>query len=73
MIAKTFAYHKPSDEGVAKIQRLRKAYSALLKVLHEEMREHTREFALALTNLETSCMWATKDVALNDPNSQILE
>ena len=68
MTAKTFAYHRPSDEGARKCKELREAYGALLEKL-TEFCPGSRELSVAITNLETSAMWAVKSIVLNDPNS----
>jgi hypothetical protein len=67
---KTFAYHKPSEEGLRKITELREAYSTLKDHI-EKHSPASRERAVALTELETSAMWAIKSVVLNDPNSVV--
>lgn len=67
---KTFAFHKPSPEGVKQIEALRWAYHDLLCKL-EALCPASREKALAVTNLEQSCMWATKSVTHNDPQSTV--
>ena len=69
MIAKTFAYHKPSRDGFVSITRLRAAYTALQEEIEREC-PVSRERAVALTELETSAMWAVKAVVHNDPNSE---
>ena len=66
---KTYAYHKPSANGLEKITKLRLAFS----VLHDEIEgnaPNSREKAIALTNLETAAMWAIKAVVCNDPESE---
>lgn len=68
---KSFAYHKPFDDGLARITRLREAYSALLETLEEVSLGPSREQSLAVTNLETSAMWAVKSVVSNDPESEV--
>jgi hypothetical protein len=67
---KTFAYHKPSPEGLATITFLREEFSAL----HATIKANTptsREQALALTKLEEMAMWAIKAVVCNDPKSEV--
>ena len=67
-IVKTFAYHKPSPEGLAKITALREAFTLVqAKVL--DLSPHSRERSIALTELETAAMWAIKAVVCNDPDS----
>lgn len=66
---KTFAYHKPSDDGLKKINMLREAFSEIhsnISVLCPD----SREKSVALTNLETTAMWAIKAVVCNDPKSE---
>ena len=70
MIEKTFAYHKPSPGGLEVITKLRVAYSDL-KARIEQVAPHSRERAVALTELETSAMWAIKSVVANDPASEV--
>jgi hypothetical protein len=67
---KTFAYHKPTVESLSKITNLRVAYSNL-KAIIEATCPPSRERAVALTELETSAMWAIKSVVHNDPNSEV--
>lgn len=67
---KTFAYHAPSAVGLEKIAALREAYSALHEAL-TEIAPHSREKSVALTELETSAMWAVKSVVFNDPESEV--
>lgn len=65
---KTYAYHKPGNIGLAKITTLREAFSALHKTI-EELAPASRERSVAITNLETTAMWAIKAVVVNDPES----
>ena len=67
---KTYAYHKPSQAGVDKIARLRQAFSDLHDAI-EELAPKSREQSVALTNLETTAMWAIKAVVCNDPESEV--
>lgn len=67
---KTYAYHKPSDAGLDKIRTLREAFSQLHNLIKETAPD-SREKAVALTNLETTAMWAIKAVVCNDPQSEI--
>ena len=66
---KQFAYHKPGDESLTKITQLREAFSAL-HTLIEEVAPVSRERSVAITELETSAMWAIKSVVSNDPKSE---
>jgi hypothetical protein len=67
---KTFATHTPSKAGIDKIRTLRQAFSDLQDLI-EENAPNSRERAVALTNLETTAMWAIKSVACNDPESVV--
>jgi hypothetical protein len=67
---KTFAYHKPSAEGLAKIAQLREAFSGLHDLI-SELAPVSRERSVAITELETSAMWAIKAVVCNDPESEV--
>lgn len=71
-IDKPFAYHKPSSEGLARITGLRRAYSSL-KTLIDATCPDCRQRAVAITELETSAMWAIKAVVFNDPESEVDE
>lgn len=67
---KTFSYHKPSDDGLAKVTSLREAFSGLHSLI-EQTCPQSREKSVALTNLETTAMWAIKAVVFNDPKSEV--
>lgn len=67
---KVFAYHKPSPEGLKRIDVLREAFSDIYKVILDTCPD-SRERAITLTNLETTAMWAVKAVVHNDPNSEV--
>lgn len=67
-IAKPYAYHKPSDDGLSKITALRKCFSEADKLL-KELCPPSRELSVAITNLETTAMWAIKAVVINDSAS----
>ncbi len=67
-IDKPFAYHKPSDDGFVKINNLREAYSVVQRAI-EESCPNSRQKSVAITELETSAMWAIKAVVFNDPDS----
>jgi hypothetical protein len=69
-IDKPFAYHKPSDEGLGKINAIREKYSEVKKLL-EDICPSSRQLSVAITELETSAMWAIKSVVFNDPKSEI--
>lgn len=67
---KTFAYHKPGPEGLAKINELRELFSTVSEKINE-LCPNSRERSVALTELETTAMWAIKAVVCNDPQSEI--
>lgn len=68
---KTFAYHKPSVESLSKITNLRVAFSNL-KYIIDQTCPNSREKSVAVTELETSAMWAIKSVVCNDPESEVV-
>ena len=70
MIDKPFAYHKPSDDGFQRITALREAFS-VVKAQIEAQCPESRQRSVALTELETSAMWAIKAVVFNDPKSEV--
>lgn len=70
LISATFAYHKPSAEGLKKINTLREKYTELSNELNI-IAPPSRELSVALTNLEQSAMWAIKAVVHNDPASEV--
>ncbi len=70
MIKKTFNYHKPSEEGLKKITELREAFSKMSDLIEANCGA-SREKSVALTNLETTAMWAIKAVVFNDPKSEV--
>lgn len=69
-IDKPFAYHKPSPDGLDRINQLREAYSVVQRLI-ETTCPQSRQKAVAITELETSAMWAIKAVVFNDPNSTV--
>lgn len=69
---KTYAYHKPSEAGLAKIAQIRVGFS----LLHDSIQEwapNSREKSVAFTKLEEAAMWAIKAVVCNDPESVMQE
>ena len=69
-IDKPFAYHKPSDDGMTRINALRESFSNLKTVIEATCPE-SRHRSVALTELETTAMWAIKAVVFNDPASVV--
>lgn len=69
---KTYQYHKPSLDGLAKVQQLRDNFS-FLHDLVVQIAPASRERSIALTELENAVMWAIKSVVINDPDSVVEE
>jgi hypothetical protein len=69
-IDKPFAYHKPSTEGLDKINKLRAHFSEGERLM-KEICPNSRHLSVALTNNETTAMWAIKAVVFNDPKSEV--
>lgn len=69
-IDKPYAYHKPSPEGMDKINRLREHFSEGERLI-KEICGNNRQSSVAITNNETTAMWAIKAVVFNDPNSEV--
>lgn len=67
---KTYAYHKPSEDGLEKIRELREEFSRLHDLI-EKLAPASRERSVAITELETAAMWAIKAVVCNDPASEV--
>lgn len=62
-----FGYFKPSEEMLPVIQGVRDAYTALHR--HLMTLPASRQRSVAITELETSSMWAIKGLVLNDSGS----
>ena len=62
-----FGYFKPAENMLPLIQETRDAYSAVHKFLLSL--PPSRQRAIAITELETSAMWAIKGLVLNDAGS----
>ncbi len=69
-IDKPYAYHKPSSDGLDKINALREAYSSVQQCIEANC-PISRQKSVAITELETSAMWAIKAVVFNDPDSVV--
>lgn len=67
---KTYAHHKPSPAALEKIRAIREGYSAI-HALIEATCPASRERSIALTEIETSAMWAIKALVCNDPASEV--
>jgi hypothetical protein len=65
--ANPFGYFKPDESVLPIIQEVRDAYTVLHK--HLLSLPASRERAIAITELETSSMWAIKGLVLNHPLS----
>lgn len=71
-IDKPYAYHIPSRDGLDRITRLREKFSEV-EALIKEVCPPSRHQSVAITNLETTAMWAIKAVVFNDPDSVVGE
>lgn len=69
-IDKPYAYHAPSEEGLKKINELREHFSAGERLIKSICGEN-RHASVAITQNETTAMWAIKAVVFNDPKSQV--
>lgn len=58
---KTYAYHKPSENSIPKINALREMFSNVHGEV-EQLAPKSRELSVALTHLENAAMWAIKKV-----------
>jgi hypothetical protein len=70
VIDKPYAYHKPSKEGLDKINRLRAHFSEGERLIRE-ICPPSRQQSIAITENETTAMWAIKAVVFNDPASEV--
>lgn len=62
-----FGYFKPAEAMLPLIQETRDTYSTVHKFLLSL--PASRQRAIAITELETSAMWAIKGLVLNDAGS----
>lgn len=60
-----FRPHNLNDEGVTAVEKIRAAYSALLETI-EANAAPSRERSVAITELQTSSMWAVRAVAVDE-------
>lgn len=67
-IDKPYAYHRPSNDGMDRINQLREAFSNLERLI-QSVCPDSRHKSVAITQLETTAMWAIKAVVFNDPES----
>jgi hypothetical protein len=67
-IDKPYAYHKPSNDGLARITELREVFSLVERKI-KELCPQSRHQSIALTRNEETAMWAIKAVVFNDPES----
>lgn len=61
-------YKKISDENSALILSIKKKFEEVEALL---LTVKSREMSTALTNLEQSCMWATKAIVLEDQKTAV--
>lgn len=69
-IDKPYAYHQPSTDGLAKITRLREAFSFVEREI-DACCPTSRQKSIAITNNEQTAMWAIKAVVFNDAASVV--
>lgn len=69
-IRKTFAHHAPSRVAIERIAEIRRGYSRMADLI-ELGCPASRERSVALTELETSAMWAIKAIVINDAGSVV--
>ncbi len=69
-IDKPYAYHRPSADGLNKINRLREHFSEGERLI-KEICGNSRQASVAITNNEQTAMWAIKAVVFNDPDSVV--
>jgi len=69
-IDKPYAYHLPSKEALFKLNKLRAHFSEGERLM-KELCPNSRHLSIAITNNETTAMWAIKAVVFNDPDSTI--
>lgn len=62
-----FAYFKPAEAMLHVIQATREAFEVIYK--HLLTLPASRERSVAITELETSAMWAIKGLVINDEGS----
>ena len=67
-IDKPYAYHKPSTEGMERIDKLREHFSAGERLIKEVCKD-PRRAAIAITQNEQTAMWAIKAVVFSDPDA----
>ena len=70
LIDKPYAYHKPSTDGLEKINKLRAHFSEGERLINE-ICPNSRHKSIAVTNNEQTAMWAIKAVVFNDPESEV--
>ncbi|MDD5589391.1 MAG: hypothetical protein PHP92_05025 [Candidatus Nanoarchaeia archaeon] len=54
----------PNKEQIERIENVRANYKDIVDTLYQNCKE-SRELNIAITNLETSLMWAVKSIILN--------
>jgi hypothetical protein len=66
----TFAYHRPSPDGIKKIAIFRREFSDLADLVEATV-PACRERSIVITKLEEAAMWLNKAVIITDPASVI--
>ena len=64
-IENNFIYHAPKEGQQEKYQSLREKAKELAYMI-DELCPHSREKSIAMTELETSIMWANASIARNE-------
>ncbi|WP_121640613.1 hypothetical protein [Virgibacillus sp. Bac330] len=64
-IENNFRYHAPKESQVEKYTAIREKAKELAYLI-DEVCPNSREKSVALTNLETSVMWANASIARNE-------
>ena len=64
-----FTYHKPSGNQAERYEQLR-AEARRLAILITELCPHSRERSVALTELQSTIMWANASIAINESHDR---
>jgi hypothetical protein len=67
---KPFLYHVPGKTAQERIEKIRQATIEYARVI-DDLAPTSREKSVAVTNLETTQMWAIKAVVVNDPEAVV--
>lgn len=64
-IERSLTYHRPSEDGTARIEEVRTIAKQFAHVIVDKCPD-SRGKSLAITKLEEAVMWATKSIVLED-------